>query len=595
MSARSLGVCITFGVLTSAVPAQIPAPNRAPSETTWVREHDVPVPMRDGVVLRADVWRPQGSGPFPVLVYRTPYGKSAAQTEYRTFAKAVARGYAVVMQDVRGRFASDGDFEPYRQEGHDGYDTIEWAATQSWSSGLIGTFGLSYPGAVQWLAAVESPPHLKAMVPAMTFASANMFFYANGVWDNSWADWIWEDVAGDLRRRRNVPGPTTDQEAERTWDSVRQRVLWQLPLADLPDFKAIAPWYYEWMRHTPWDDWWEWADLRPKYARTNAAVLNISGWYDEAYGPDGATTNFVGLTTAREGTDARTRLVIGAWPHGVGGTGRTRVGDRRVGPDAAIDYDELVLRWMDHHVRNLDNGVDREPPVRVYVMGDNRWRDADRWPIPGTRHDTLYLSPAHPGARAGTLSARHPTAATSTSSYVSNPAKPVTDLFAERSGAHDYRQLSARADVLTFETAPLARDLEVVGAIGAEVYLATDAPDADLWVKVLDVGPDGTAYNLMAPGSDVIRASYRDRTARQSFLRADSVYLLRVPGLLVGNAFKQGHRIRVYVMSAFAPNYTRNLQTGASETASSRTRSARITIYHDATHPSRIILPVLSR
>jgi hypothetical protein len=551
------------------------------------------MPMRDGVVLRADVWRPQGSGPFPVLVYRTPYGKTAAQTEYSTFGKAVERGYAVVMQDLRGRFSSAGEFEPYRQEGRDGYDTIEWAARQPWSNGSVGTFGLSYPGAVQWLAAVESPPHLKAMVPAMTFASANMFFYAAGVWDNSWAGWVWESIAGDLRRRRGIPGPTTDEEAERDWDGVRDRILGSLPLAAVPDFRSIAPWYYDWMRHAPWDPWWEWADLSGKYARTGAAVLSLSGWYDEAYGPDGATTNFTGLTTTRVGGPPRAGLVIGPWPHGVLGTGRTKAGDREFGPDARIDYDEMVLRWMDRWVRNVDNGVDREAPIRVFVMGDNRWREAARWPIPGTRQDTLYLTTLGRGQRVGALSARRPESGSPTSSYVSNPATPVTDSFAERSGAHDYRDLGLRSDVLTFETAPLDHDLEVVGALGAEVYLAADAPDVDLWVKVLDVAPDGTAYSLMAPGSDVLRASYRDRTARRSLLQPGRVYLLRLPGLLTGNTFRKGHRIRVHVMSSFAPNYARNLQTGASETASSRMRSARITIHHDGRHPSRLILPVI--
>jgi putative CocE/NonD family hydrolase len=190
------------------------------------------------------------------------------------------------------------------------------------------------------------------------------------------------------------------------------------------------------------------------------------------------------------------------------------------------------------------------------------------------------------------LSLRRPDSSSHPSAYVSNPAKPVTDPFAERSGAHDYRELATRPDVLTFETAPLDEDLEVVGAIAAEVYLATDAPDTDLWVKVLDVAPDGTAYNLMAPGSDVLRASYRNRTARRSLLEPGRVYLLRLPGLLTGNTFRKGHRVRIHVMSAFAPNYGRNLQTGALETSSARMRSARITIHHDGRHPSRIILPV---
>jgi putative CocE/NonD family hydrolase len=248
---------------------------------------------------------------------------------------------------------------------------------------------------------------------------------------------------------------------------------------------------------------------------------------------------------------------------------------------------------MDRYVRGVDNGVDREAPVRVFVMGDNRWRDADRWPIPGTRADTFYLAAPAGGARIGTLSARRPGSRTPTTAYVADPAKPVVDPFAEGSGAHDYRELLSRPDVLTFETEPLGRDVEVVGALGAEVYLEADAPDVDLWVKVLDVAPDGTAYNLMAPGADVIRASYRDRSTRRSLLEPGRVYLLKLPGLLTGNTFKRGHRVRVHVMSSFTPNYARNLQTGASETSSSRVRVARVTIHHDARHPSRLILPVM--
>ena len=175
----------------------------------FVLQRNLAVRMRDGVVLRADVLRPSQDGKFPVLVYRTPYGKDAAQREYTTFQHAVDRGYAVVVQDVRGRYRSEGEFRPYENEGRDGYDTIEWSAGQSWSNGAVGTFGLSYSGAVQWLAAVQGPPHLKAMVPAMTFSTPQNFFYAGGTWDMSWIDWIWINIAWDTRAKKNLPGPRT--------------------------------------------------------------------------------------------------------------------------------------------------------------------------------------------------------------------------------------------------------------------------------------------------------------------------------------------------------------------------------------------------
>ena len=278
-------------------------------------DRDVSIPMRDGVALRADIYRPAGGGPFPVLVFRTPYGKHYAAESDRVHLKAVARGYAVVLQDVRGRYASDGIFEPYRHEGEDGYDTIEWAAAQPWSTGRIGTYGLSYPGAVQWLAAMEAPPHLIAMAPAMTFSSPRRFFYMNGIFDSSWLPWIYQYVAPDARRRLGLPD---DGDAEKKWPAVAQEYQSWLPLRDLPWLRQEAPYYFEWLAHPPEDPWWDWAELRGRYGRVSAAVLNLSGWFDDAYGVEGATTNFNGLVQARKGeARSRTQLVIGPWVHGV--------------------------------------------------------------------------------------------------------------------------------------------------------------------------------------------------------------------------------------------------------------------------------------
>jgi uncharacterized protein len=256
------------------------------------QRRQIEIPVRDGVVLRGYLLLPPGAGPFPVIVYRTPYGVREAVETSGIFKKALGRGYAIVAEDVRGRYESDGEFRPYQQEGRDGYDTIEWAARQPWSNGAVGTVGGSYPGAVQWFAALENPPHLKAMVPANTYASPRQFFYSGGVWDGSWVSWIWHNIAPDIRRRRGLPGATTDEEAERQWAAEGRRIQYYLPLLDLPDLKPIAPWYYEWMRHQPTDRWWDWAEVRGRYSRTSAAVLNLSGWHDEAYGPHGATTNF---------------------------------------------------------------------------------------------------------------------------------------------------------------------------------------------------------------------------------------------------------------------------------------------------------------
>jgi putative CocE/NonD family hydrolase len=554
---------------------------------------DVAVAMRDGVVLRADVVLPSASGRFPTLVYRTPYSKQLALKEGSTFEKAVARGYAVVIQDVRGRYASDGDFSPYQNEGHDGYDTIEWAARQSWSDGNVGTFGLSYPGAVQWLAAVENPPHLKAMVPAMTFSTPRNFFYSGGVFDGSWLDWIWFNIAPDARRRKNLPGLQTRKEAAASWKQDHERLQNFLPLRDLPDLKQVAPFYYEWLSHPPTDPWWDWAELRNKYDRVHAAVLNFSGWYDEAYGPDGATTNFNGLLAARRSEkDPRTHTMIGPWTHG--GQDESKSGERDFGPSAPIDYDELILCWMDHHLRNIDNGVDREKPVRLFVMGDNAWRDEDSWPLARAKETYYYLNTSGSASRIGTLNSSLLMPAARTSELVSDPAHPLTDPYTEY-GAHDYRAFAGRDDVLVFDTMPLQADTEVTGPIRAEIFVSADVPDFDLWVRLLDVAPDGTAFNLMSPGLDILRASYRNASLKPELLTPGKVYLLNLDRMLTSNVFRAGHRIRVQISAAFSPHFSRNLQTGESEIASSQTQLGHIRIYHDAEHSSRIVLPIILR
>jgi putative CocE/NonD family hydrolase len=559
----------------------------------FVLDKNVPVPMRDGVVLRADIMRPNETGKFPVLVYRTPYGKDEAQQEYPTFRHAAERGYAVVIQDVRGRHHSDGDFRPYENEGLDGYDTIEWSTAQPWSNGAVGTFGLSYPGAVQWLAAVQSPPHLKAMVPAMTFSTPQNFFYAGGTWDMSWIEWIWDNIAWDTRARKNLPGPRTYEEALTAWKGEGSTMLNTLPLIDLKPLQQVAPYYFDWLRHPPEDSWWNWSELRNKYSRTKAAVLNLSAWYDDNYGPEGATTNFNGLLKTRtQETNARTHLLLGPWVHGVDSTAKTRSGEREFGPTAAINYDDVVLSWMDHYLKGVDNGIGREKPVRYFVMGRNHWREADQWP-PTARETAMFLAPGAGSRRSGRLQTTPFNEKDSFSEFVSDPANPVTNPY-DSSGAHDYAKLSDRADVLTFDSAVLERDTEVTGPIRVRIFVSCDCHDFDLWTRMLDVGPDGVAINLMSPGLDVQRASYRDLSRGRQLLLPGKIYELKLERLITSNMFAQGHRIRLQVAASFTPNFSRNLQNGRSEMNSALVKKANIRVFHDGSHPSKVLLPVVS-
>ena len=589
-----LGVTVLFAAwLAQAHPAAIASAqvNQKEVAQNEVVRNNVPVKMRDGVTLRADVMLPSAEGKFPVLVYRTPYGKNQAPSTWTTFHKAVARGYAVVVQDVRGRHASDGEFTPYQNEGRDGYDTIEWAAAQPWSDGSVGTFGLSYPGAVQWLAAVENPPHLYAMVPAMTFSTPRNFFYSGGVFDGSWLDWIWFNIAPDIRKRKNLPGPQSSAEVSAAWKQEHERMQKFLPLAELPDLKEVTPFYYQWLAHPPADPWWDWAELRGKYDRVHAAVLNISGWYDEAYGPDGATTNFNGLLAARKGeTNPRTATIIGPWTHGE--LERSKAGELDFGKSAAVDYDEIILRWMDHYVKGVNNGVEKERPVRIFVMGDNIWRDEEAWPLARSKPKTFYFSGRYIGPNSFALeeSTRLPEAPSSV--FISDPVHPVTDSYTQF-GARDYRTLAGRKDVLVFDSFPLDSDLEATGPIHATIYASADVADFDLWVRVLDVWPDGHAYNLMSPGLDVLRASYRNGSLLPDLLRPGQIVRLDLDRLLTSNVFKAGHRIRVQISGAFFPHFSRNLQTGKSEITSSAIGLGHIRIYSDAKYASRIVLPLV--
>jgi putative CocE/NonD family hydrolase len=566
--------------------SEIPTP-------TFVTERNVAITMRDGVVLRADVLRPTAEGRYPVLVYRTPYGKDAARSDYTTFRHAVERGYAVVVEDVRGRYHSEGEFRPYENEGRDGYDTIEWAAAQPWSNGAVGTFGLSYPGAVQWLAAVESPPHLKAMVPAMTFSGPQNFFYAGGTWDMSWIEWIWDNIAPDTREKKGLAGPRTSEDALAAWKDEGPKMQRTLPLLEMEPLRQVAPYYYDWLRHPAEDPWWNWAELRGKYGKTQAAVLNLSAWYDDNYGPEGATTNFAGLLKARVGEkDPRTHLLLGPWVHGVDNTAKAQAGERKFAAPAAIDYDVVVLKWMDRYLKGVDNGVDRQKPVRYYVMGADEWRESETWP-PAAK-STAFRFGRPRGERLGTLTMGLETPREDFWEFVSDPEIPVVNSY-DSSGAHDYRKLTDRPDVLTFDSGALDSDMEVTGPIQARMFVSCDCRDFDLWVRLLDVAPDGTAFNLMSPGLDVVRASYRDVASGRQWLEPGRVYELTLPNLITSNVFLKGHRMRVQVHASFVPNFSRNLQSGKSEAVSAEMKRARIRVYFGGKRQSEMVLPVVTR
>jgi len=372
--------------------------------------------------------------------------------------------------------------------------------------------------------------------------------------------------------------------ARAAWPGVADEYFGYLPLAELPFLREEAPWYFEWLAHPPETAFWDWAELEGRHADVDAAVLNLSGWHDEAYGPDGAITNHRGLVAAR-GKDPRSHLVLGPWTHGVASTERSEFGALDFGPDAAIDYDALLLDFFDTYLRGEETGLRDAPPVRYFVMGENAWHSADAWPPAGTRPRSWCLG----AGETGRLGDCGDDEGAGTSEFVADPARPVTDPHGSF-GPRDFAMLGERDDVLVFDSGVLDQTLTVAGSGQAEIFVSCECRDLDLWVRLLDVYPDGRAISVMSPGGDVMRASY----ALGGPLSPGRVYRLVIDRLMTANAFNAGHRLRVQVSASFSPHLSRNLQTGESEIDSAETRPGRIRIHHSPRYPSSLTLPLLS-
>ncbi len=565
-------------------------------------ERDVAVPMRDGVILRADVYRPDAAGRFPTLVYRTPYEKDGLLEGggEPTVGRAARAGYAVVVQDVRGRFKSDGEFRPYQQEGKDGYDTIEWAAAQPWSNGKVGTFGLSYPGAVQWLAAMEAPPHLVSIFPAMTFASGRHFFYFGGAFNHDWMRWILLYVAPDVRRRKGLAGAATEAAAEKEWEQRKWEWLRFVPLRGLPVLKPVAPWYYEWLEHPDDGPYWEFADVIKAHPRIAVPALNFSSWYDSNYGPLGAIANFNGVRERGATAEARRgqRLILGPWDHGDPSESETRVGGLEFGPNATFDYYGLVIRWHDRWLKGIRNGMDEGPPVRLFVMGENVWRDEDEWPLARAVYTPYHLrggGRANTAAGDGRLLPAPAAADEPADRYVYDPARPLTLPDFEKPGPLERSWIERRQDVLVYSSDPLEQEMEVTGPVSVRLWAASSAADTDFAVMLLDVHPDGRAYNLLPLEAGYVRARYRSSELSPEPLVPGQATEITISGMVTSNLFRKGHRVRLHVTSSRFPTFDRNPNTGEPFGAATRMVPARQTILHDAAHPSRVILPVIPR
>ncbi|HEY3457373.1 MAG TPA: CocE/NonD family hydrolase [Bryobacteraceae bacterium] len=550
-----------------------------------VVERGVKTAMRDGTILRADIYRPAAEGRYPVLLQRTPYNKSGgADAGYRM----AAAGYVAIIQDVRGRYTSDGEWYPFRYESQDGYDTVEWAASLPYSNGKVGMFGGSYVGATQMLTAIAHPPHLAGICPFVTASNYHEnWTYQGGAFEQ----WFNESWTSGLAR------DTADRRVEQGTNAMHG--VLKLPLTEYSLFnwpagpltmQELAPYFLDWLAHSDYDEYWKRLAIDEHYADISVPALTIAAWYDIFQG--GSLRNYEGLKGK-----GKQRLLVVIGGHAGGGR---KIGDVDFGAQAA-DFNETgtTIEWYDYLFKNAQNRFAGKP-VRIFVMGANQWREEDDWPLKRARETKYFLHSSH-GANSlrgdGVLSTESPTQETA-DNYSYDPANPVPttggplccDAEHLPPGPKDQRGVEARQDVLVYSTSPLSRDMEVTGPVSLELYAKSSAVDTDFTAKLVDVWPNGFAQNLT---EGIIRARYRNSREKPVLMNPGEVYKFTIDVWATSNVFRQGHKLRLEVSSSNFPRFDRNLNTGRSAASTSAYMTAANTVLHDAEHPSALILPVV--
>jgi uncharacterized protein len=544
----------------------------------------VAIPMRDGVKLYADVYRPVKEGKHPVLVIRTPYGvqRDGVHEGAIRFAQ---RGYVVVNQDVRGRYESEGQWYPFRDDGNDGYDTIQWASRQPWSNGKVGTQGGSYLGHVQWAAASRNPPNLATAFPMVASTSIyHNWAYHGGAFRLSF-NYGW----GVVRMPFRIMNPQYWHTANYVPPEWRyEEILQHVPLGtgDLRSSNSAVQHYRDWIKHQSYDAYWREIGNEERFANIKVPVHTTGGWFDIFVG--GTINGFTGMRRQGGSEKARreSKMIVGAWGHGPS----SKFGDLDFGADANRDLFERQIRWYDHYLKGLDNGIDKEPPVEIFYMGVNRWGQAQDWPLPGTRYTAYYLAPNHG------LSGNKP-ASPGTNQYSYDPRNPVPTLGGNNccgtptvAGPRDQRTIESRPDVLSYTSEELKSPLAIAGPVKMKLWAATDGRDTDWMIKLADVYPDGAAYNI---AEGILRARFRNGLDRMELLKPGQAHEFEVDMVGTANVFQPGHRIRVDVTSSNFPQFDRNPNTGADLGASGEMRVARQTLYFSPERPSHIVLPVV--
>jgi len=557
--------------------------------------------MRDGTVLRADIYEPAADGKFPVLLHRTPYDKRGGVdfglVEF--CLRAASQGYVVILQDVRGRYTSGGEWDPFRHEAQDGYDTVEWAAALPKSNGKVGMFGGSYCGATQMLAATTAPPHLAGIFPDVTGSSPyEGMTYRGGAFEQ-WLNESWTSL---------YLAPDTLNRRAHSAANVVPRLL-KLPLVSYPLFNAgfdgdstetpqgLAPYFVDWLAHPSYDDYWKQVSIEDHFSQFTFPIFHVGAWYDIFLG--GTLRSYLGIKAHGGSEAARRGQRLFMMTGGHAGPG-PRIGEVDFGRSSVVDEFDLTLRWYDYLLKERKNGLESEKPVKLFIMGKNVWREEDDWPLARAKNTRFYLhsqGKANSLSGDGTLSTSRPSGEPA-DQYVYDPADPVPtrggqlccDGMHLPAGAIDQRPVEVRNDVLVYSTPPFKEDFEVTGPVSVELHVRSSAVDTDFTGKLVDVWPNGFAQNLT---EGILRARYRNSPDRVEFMNPGDTYKLSIDLWATSNVFLKGHKLRLEISSGNFPHFDRNLNSGEDVGHGTRLVKATNTILHDREHPSAVLLPVV--
>ncbi len=588
---------------------------------------DVMVPMRDSVSLATDVYLPARDGKaidqkWPIILMRTPYNKSGPKADAEYFA---SHGYAFVVQDTRGRYRSEGVWHMLTDDGRDGFDMCDWIGKQTWSNGKVGTIGTSYVGGTQHALAMERPPQLVTAIPVDAMSNLGYASMRNGgAFELRFWNWVFSITGPEGSRQARDSGTAA---ILRNMRDHRRDYLVNLPLrrgtTPLKHIPEYEDWLVEALGHGVNDDFWKQNNILDyTSAYKDMPVYLVGGWYDSWAGNTAA--NYIALSRQNKGP---VYLIMGPWIHGA--QGASTHGQVTFGSDAAIP-DPLAWRrtWYDHWLKEIVGAVGKQSPfatkVRVFVMGSGdghkteggllnhggRWRDEDDWPLARAVATSFYLHPR------GGLSRETPSAAGGSTSFSFDPAKPVPTIggnissgggimlqgaWDQRGGEHVWNAqqpipLSARNDILVFQSEPLEKDIEVTGEVVVRLWASSSAVDTDFTAKLIDVYPasgdfpGGFDLNI---GDGILRARFRESLKKEVLMKPGTVYPMTIKLYPTSNMFKRGHRIRVDVSSSNFPRFDINPNTGEPLNDNRSQVVATNTIHHDAEHPSQIVLPVV--